>query len=190
MTSGLRIDSNVFVRLSLASEPLPLAGAADLPGVDEEIAYVHGYGYLVPGLDHALRGLVEGESRVVTLDAERAHGPHDDDLVFDVDRSEFPNAATLQVGDEVWADGLEPEPIALRVVELRPHSLLVDANHAWAGRSVRYAARVLALREATGAEIAAAAEHFDAAFTDEDDEVPQEVPLVRLRRKDAPLPLA
>ena len=187
MTNGLRIDSNVFVRLALKSEPLPAEGAPDLPAVDEEIEYVHGYGFLVPGLDIALRGLAIGDAFRITLDAEQAHGPYDDDLVFDVDRSEFPNADALGPGDEVWADGLEAEPVTLRVLEVRPDSLLVDANHPWAGRSVCYTARVLALREATDPEISEAAEHFDSAFTDEDDEVPEEVPLVRLRRKDSPL---
>ncbi len=187
MSPALRIDSNLFVRLALASKPLPVEDAADLPAVDEEIEYVHGYGYLVPGLDIALRGLAVGDEFTLTLDASQAHGPQDDDLVFDVDRSEFPNAATLEVGDEVWADGLEVEPVTLRVLEVRPDSFLVDANHPWAGRSVCYTARVLALREATDEEIAAAAEHFDSAFADEEDDETGDEPLVRLRRKDDPL---
>jgi len=187
VTSALRIDSNVFVRLALASQPLPAEGAPDLAPAQEEIAYVHGYGFLVPGLDIALRGLAVGDRFTITLEAEQAHGPYDDDLVFDVDRSEFPNADALVVGDEVWADGLEAEPVSLRVLEVRPDSFLVDANHPWAGRAVCYTAAVLELREATDAEISEAAEHFDSAFTDEDDEVPEEVPLVRLRRKDSPV---
>ncbi len=187
MTTALRIDSNVFVRLALVSKPLPAEGAPDLAPAKEEIAYVHGYGFLVPGLDIALRGLAVGDRFTITLEAEQAHGPYDDDLVFDVDRSEFPNADVLEVGDEVWADGLEAEPVSLRVLEVRPDSFLVDANHPWAGRAVCYTAHVLDLREATDAEISEAAEHFDSAFTDEDDEVPEEVPLVRLRRKDSPL---
>ncbi len=184
----MRIDSNIFVQLRLRSKPLPLPETPEFPAMDEEIEYVHGYGFLVPGLDIALRGLALGDELTLTLEAGQAHGPFDEDLVFDVDRSEFPNADTLQAGDEVWADGLEAEPITLRVLELREGSLLVDANHPWAGRSVCYTANVLALREATDAEISAAADHFDAAFTDEDDEAPQDVPLeplVRLRRKDA-----
>ena len=187
MSNGLRIDSNLFVRLALTSKPLPVEDSPELPEVTEEIEYVHGYGFLVPGLDIALRGLAVGDEFTLTLDAEQAHGPYDDDLVFDVDRSEFPNADRLEAGDEVLADGLEAEPISLRVLEVRPDSFLVDANHPWAGRSVCYTARVLALRDATDAELSAAAEHFDSAFTDEDDEVPMDGPLVRLRRKDDPL---
>jgi len=56
----------------------------------ELIEYVHGYGMLVPGLEVKLAGLAAGDKRKIVVPAEEGFGTHDDELVLEIDRAEFP----------------------------------------------------------------------------------------------------
>lgn len=127
----------------------------------EPITYVHGYGMLVPGLEAALVGLKAGEKRTVPLPAEDAFGEHDDDLVLEVDRGDFP--PEVAVGDEFVAQSEEGDEEFLRVVEVRSDAVVVDGNHPLAGCDVVYEISVREVRAATEVEIEAAAQAFEEA---------------------------
>lgn len=129
----------------------------------EPINYVHGYGMLVPGLEAALAGLAEGDERDVDVPAEAGYGEYDDDLVIQIDRSEFPNPAAVAVGDEFVAEAPDGGEVELSVIEVADDHVLVDANHPLAGVALRYHIHVVSLRPATEAEIARAASDLDEA---------------------------
>src|SRR4051794_35839995 len=66
----------------------------------EPIVYVHGYGMLVPGLEVALTGLRAGDAKEVVVPPDAAFGEHDEELVLEVDRTDFPKPDKVTVGDE------------------------------------------------------------------------------------------
>jgi FKBP-type peptidyl-prolyl cis-trans isomerase SlyD len=127
----------------------------------EPITYVHGYGMLVPGLEAALAGLRAGETRTVPLSAEDAFGEHDDELLLEIDRGDFP--PEVAVGDEFVAQGEEDDEEFLRVVEVRPDAVVVDGNHPLAGMAIVYDVQVREVRAATDEEVKAAAAAFEEA---------------------------
>lgn len=127
----------------------------------EPITYVHGYGMLVPGLEVALAGLKAGESRTVPLTPEEAFGERDDELLLEVDRSDFPTG--VAVGDEFVAQSEEGDEEFLRVVEVREDAVVVDGNHPLAGVAVVYDIQVREVRAASDEEVEAAAAAFEEA---------------------------
>ncbi len=127
----------------------------------EPIVYVHGYGMLVPGLEAALDGLRAGEAKRVPLAPEEAFGEHDDELLLEVDRGDFP--PEVAVGDEFVAESEEGEEEFLRVVEVRDDAVVVDGNHPLAGMAVTYDVVVREVRQATPDEIQDAATAFEEA---------------------------
>ena len=129
----------------------------------EPIRYVHGYGMIVPGLEAALAGLQAGEKKDVVVSAEEAFGDHDEELVLEVDRSEFPDPAKVNVGDEFIAESPDGGEVVMRVVDVREASVMVDANHPLAGLTLHYSVEVENVRPATTVEIENAAEDLDAA---------------------------
>jgi FKBP-type peptidyl-prolyl cis-trans isomerase SlyD len=154
----------------------------------EPIVYVHGYGMIVPGLEVALAGLRAGEERDVLLSPEEAFGDHDEELVLEVDRTDFPDPAKVAEGDEFVAESPDGGEIPMRVIEVRADSVLVDANHPLAGQTLRYQVKVREVREATTDEVEAAAAEFEEAGYGEDDpeqaqEGGSEGSLVQLRSK-------
>ena len=68
------------------------------------IEIVVGEGKFFPVIEKELCEMTEGESKVVTLEAEDAFGPHLDDLVIKVPKSVFKPEVTLEIGSRVKID--------------------------------------------------------------------------------------
>src|ERR1700677_4859173 len=129
----VKIQPNAFVALDYtlhdedgerlaSSDPDPEEGEDARP-----IDYVHGYGMLVPGLEAALVGLETGDEREIVVSAEEGYGEHDEDLVLEVERSEFPDPEKVTEGDEFMAESPDGDDVPMRVVDVKGDSVVVDA---------------------------------------------------------------
>src|SRR5688572_4353438 len=180
--SGMTIQPNSHVTLAytLRSPAGEVLDASDLED-GEPIRYVHGYGMIVPGLEAALLGLKAGDKKEVRVAAEDGFGTRDEDLVVEIDRTELPDPKRVEIGDELVAEAEGGEEIVLRVVEIMPDSVRVDANHPLAGQDLVYSVEIKEVRPATDEEIAAAASDYDEAL---DEPIPPEaMPLIQLGSK-------
>ena len=81
------------------------------------LAYLHGAGNLIPGLESALEGKSAGDSLQVSVPPERAYGKRDDALVQEVPRSQFGSVKDLSVGMQFQATSNAGTHI-VRVVEI------------------------------------------------------------------------
>lgn len=129
----------------------------------EPIVYVHGYGMIVPGLEAAIVGLKAGDAKEVTVPPEAGFGEHDEELVLEVDRSDFPRPGEVAAGDELVAESPDGEEVVMRVLEVKEDSVVVDANHPLAGKNLHYEVKVKEVRAASDEEIASAALAFEEA---------------------------
>jgi FKBP-type peptidyl-prolyl cis-trans isomerase SlyD len=158
----LRIAPNSFVSLDCTLRDEEGEVIDDGEG-DGRVDYVHGYGMLVPGLETALSGLAEGDQREILVPPASGYGERDEDLVMEVDRSDFPNPERIAEGDELDAEWPDGESQTMRVVEVRSDSVIVDANHPLAGVALRYFVSVLRVRRASTEEIERAARELEEA---------------------------
>jgi FKBP-type peptidyl-prolyl cis-trans isomerase SlyD len=158
------IQPNTFVTLAYvlkSPEGDVLDQSSDEDG--EPIRYVHGYGMLVPGLEAALVGLKAGDKKDVVVPAEDGFGDRDDELVLEIDRTDFPDPPNVKPGDEFVAESPDGDEVVMRVAEVKGDSVVVDANHPLAGITLHYSVEVQEVREATEEEIMQAAEDLDDA---------------------------
>ncbi|NUP06435.1 MAG: peptidylprolyl isomerase [Polyangiaceae bacterium] len=157
-TTQVGPDVHVTIRYSIFEEGP--GAAAEACAEDLTDTYVHGYGQVFTALEKGLEGQVSGAHVSLVADPDDAFGPHEQDGVIEVDKEGLEGSEDLQVGEEVMASGPEGD-ILMRVIEVRPDSLLVDTNHPLAGKRVRFEVDVVALRPATEEEIAEAQEDLD-----------------------------
>ena len=61
------------------------------------LAYLHGFGNIVPGLEAALEGKTSGDALSVKVAPEDAYGERDEELVQAIERERFPEG-DVQVG--------------------------------------------------------------------------------------------
>lgn len=150
-------DHHVTIRYSIFEEGAEEAspGAEDLTET-----YVHGYGQVFPAIERGLEGKTQGTHVSVLAEADEAFGPREDEGVFELDKDGLDGASELSPGEEVVASGPEGD-ILMRILEVRPETLLVDTNHPLAGKRVRFEVDVVAVRPATEEEIEEAQEDLD-----------------------------
>ena len=165
-SSPIQPNSHVVLDYSLHDDDGDLLDASEGEG-GEPIVYVHGYGMLVPGLEAALTGLNAGDERDVIVPAASGYGERDEELVLELERSEFPDPAKVKVGDEFVAESPDGDEIAMEVVEVKDDLVIVDANHPLAGVTLHYQVKVRSVRDATEEEVHAAATELEEAQGEE-----------------------
>ncbi len=118
----------------------------------QPLEYLHGHGNLMAGLERALADQDAGAQLSVTLMPAEAYGLRDEALVREVGRHAFPQEE-IAVGMRFQTPG-DDGPEIVTVLEVRDDSVVIDTNHPLAGEVLRYRLEVLAVRDATRAELA------------------------------------
>jgi FKBP-type peptidyl-prolyl cis-trans isomerase SlyD len=118
----------------------------------DPLAYLHGFGNIIPGLENALEGKAKGEKLSVTVEPEQGYGARDEQLVQAVPRSAFKGVDNLAPGMQFQAQG--PQGARLVVVtQVATDVVTVDANHPLAGQTLHFDVEVSDVRDATAEEL-------------------------------------
>ncbi len=117
----------------------------------EPLAYLHGSGNIIPGLEKALEGKAQGDEVNVQVPPEEAYGERRDDLQQVVPRSLFQGVDELQVGMQFQAQSEGGEQI-VTIAAIDGDDITVDANHPMAGVPLNFEVKVVEVREATDEE--------------------------------------
>jgi peptidylprolyl isomerase len=100
----------------------------------DPLQFTVGAGQVIQGFDDAVMGMQVGDKKQERIPAERAYGPYNPDLVFDVDRANIPPDSELEEGDVVEITFENGESAPVRIAEMTDDSLKLDANHPLAGK--------------------------------------------------------
>lgn len=155
----MRIEPNTVVTLAYE---LRNADGEPLEEDNAELAYLHGgYGGIFPKVEQALEGKEPGHEVSLTLDPEDAFGEYDAELLRVEPRNRFPD--TLEVGMQF--EGVpgqnEDEAMIFTVTDITKDSVVVDANHPYAGERLWFKCAVKQVRAATEDEVEHGHPHGD-----------------------------
>ncbi|HXE55057.1 MAG TPA: peptidylprolyl isomerase [Tepidisphaeraceae bacterium] len=118
----------------------------------EPLAYVHGVGGIIPGLEQALEGRSPGENLNVQVPPEQAYGNRDEALVQSVPRTAFRGVDNIQQGMQFQASAGGQSRV-VTVVGVDDQNVQVDANHPLAGKTLNFDVTVRDVRDATPDEL-------------------------------------
>jgi FKBP-type peptidyl-prolyl cis-trans isomerase SlyD len=118
----------------------------------EPLAYLHGAGNIIPGLEAALEGKSSGEQMNVSIPPDRAYGQRDDRMVQPVPRTAFQGVQDLQPGMQFQAN-TPAGPRVITVVGVQDDQVMIDANHPLAGQTLNFDVTVRDVRDATPEEL-------------------------------------
>ncbi|MCP8686662.1 FKBP-type peptidyl-prolyl cis-trans isomerase [Marinobacterium sedimentorum] len=124
----------------------------DTSAGQEPLAYLHGGGNIVEGLESALAGKIVGDKLDVTVEPERGYGERREDLVQDVERSNFVGVEEIEVGMQFLAQtpwGEQP----VTVIAVADDSVQLDGNHPLAGETLNFSVEVVDVRQASEEEL-------------------------------------
>lgn len=97
-----------------------------------------GGGQVIPGFDRAVDGMEVGEKKSVTIEPDEAYGPHHEQLVQDVPRSQLPDEINPAVGMELQTSNEDGQVLRLSVTSVDDESITVDGNHPLAGKALKF----------------------------------------------------
>jgi FKBP-type peptidyl-prolyl cis-trans isomerase SlyD len=118
----------------------------------EPLAYIHGEGNIIPGLENALTGRTKGEKLKVTVAPEEGYGERDESMVQAVPRSAFQGVDEITPGMQFQAQS--PQGIQLvTVVSVAGDEVTLDGNHPMAGITLIFDVEIADVRDATSEEL-------------------------------------
>lgn len=118
----------------------------------DPLAYLHGAGNIIPGLEKALEGRSEGEEFAVQIQPDDAYGQRNEALIQVVERGVFQGVDQLDVGMVFNAQGPQGN-IQVTIIAIEGDEVTIDGNHPLAGVQLQFEGVVREVREATAEEI-------------------------------------
>ncbi len=147
----MQIAHNVVV--SLIYTLRDASGAVlDQSSAAEPLAYLHGNGNLIPGLERELEGKTAGEKLQVTVAPEDGYGVPEKGLIQQVPRRAFQGIAKVEPGMRFYAE-TEHGHRQVVVTHVAGDMVTVDGNHPLAGQTLHFEVEIAEVREASAEEL-------------------------------------
>ena len=125
----------------------------DTSAEQEPMAYLHGAQNIIPGLEDALTGKVEGDTLQVRIEAAEGYGEHSPELIHKVDIAAFQGVENVEAGMKFETASPDGHPQLVEVTEVNGDEVTIDANHPLAGVALNFDVEIIGVREATQEEI-------------------------------------
>jgi FKBP-type peptidyl-prolyl cis-trans isomerase SlyD len=119
----------------------------------EPLAYLHGNGNLVPGLENALAGRRAGDKISVKIAPADGYGDYDKGLVQRVPRRSFKGVADVRTGMQFQVQS-DQGPRSVTVTNVTGDMVTVDGNHPLAGKNLNFDVEVVEVRTPSEQELA------------------------------------
>jgi peptidylprolyl isomerase len=108
----------------------------------DPLEFTLGNNQVIVGFEKAVTGMKVGESKTVTIPAAEAYGQYRSDLVFTMDRSEFPTDPEPKVGMQFQGTN-QAGTILYTIIEVNETTVKVDGNLALAGKDLTFEIKLL-----------------------------------------------
>ncbi len=132
------------------------AGTTDVVDTNkggQPLEFITGKGHIIPGLENALVGMSEGESKDITVKAVDAYGEVNPEAMQTLPIEQF-EGVDLKEGMTLYGQGEDGQTVQVTVKSFDDKEVNVDFNHPLAGKDLEFAVTVLSSREATEDEAA------------------------------------
>ena len=104
----------------------------------EPLEFTLGEGRIIPGFEGAVKGLQVGEAKTVTIPSEEAYGPHRNELVLEIQRSQLPEGMEPKAGQALQMQQADGRTSVVIVTDVSETTMTVDANHPLAGKDLTF----------------------------------------------------
>ena len=118
----------------------------------EPLAYIHGAGNIVPGLEKELDGKTSGDELKVAVSPEEGYGEVQEALVQEVPREAFQGVEDIEAGMQFQAQ-TQGGPLMVTDTKVEGDTVTVDGNHPLAGETLNFDVQITNVREASAEEL-------------------------------------
>jgi len=119
----------------------------------DPLAYLHGNGNLIPGLERELEGKSAGDRVKVKIAPADGYGEYDKSLVQRIPRRSLQGVGNVHVGMQLHAQSPHGTR-AVTVTQIAGDMVTIDGNHPLAGQNLNFDVEIAEVRPATEEELA------------------------------------
>lgn len=116
------------------------------------LAYLHGAGNIIQGLEEALIGKEAGEQVKASIEPAKGYGERHEDMKQEVPKELFGGVENIEVGMQFQSE-TDQGPVLVTVVAISEEVITVDGNHPLAGVHLNFDVTIREVREANEEEI-------------------------------------
>lgn len=114
----------------------------------EPLEVTMGTGSVIPGFENGLEGMAVGDTKTINIPTEEAYGVARDEMISEVEKSEFPSDITPEVGLELQLTQPDDSIINVTVSKIEGDKITIDANHPLAGKELIFELEMTEIKEA------------------------------------------
>ncbi|WP_420464839.1 FKBP-type peptidyl-prolyl cis-trans isomerase [Panacagrimonas sp.] len=118
----------------------------------DALAYLHGSGNIIPGLESALVGKQAGDKLQVRVEPAQGYGERNEQLIQQVPRRAFQGINDVKEGMRFQTQGPNG-PTSVMVTRVAGDMVTVDGNHPLAGQTLNFDVEIAEVREASEEEL-------------------------------------
>lgn len=119
----------------------------------EPLAYLHGHGNIIPGLEKQIAGRAVGDKFTAQVPCAEGYGESDPALVVEASRSQFPENVELNPGMQFQASTPNGGQTVATIKSVEGDTVLVDTNHPLAGVDLAFEVEITDVRAGSAEEI-------------------------------------
>lgn len=105
----------------------------------DPLEFTLGSGQVIPGFDKAVTGMGIGDKKTVDIPPEDAYGQHNPNGRQPFPRANIPADVPLDIGTRLQMQTPEGQPVQVVVAEVTEETVILDANHPLAGKTLTFA---------------------------------------------------
>lgn len=102
----------------------------------QPLQFTMGKQQLIPGFEAAVLGMNVGESKTTVIQADQGYGKHFKEMVFEVDRTVFPEEIKPEVGLRLSLTSQDGRSASVTVTQVSQDKVTLDGNHPLAGKTL------------------------------------------------------
>lgn len=118
----------------------------------EPLFYLHGKKNIISGLEEALFGKLVGDKISVSIPPEKAYGVFNENDKLQVHKDQFEGMDEIKIGMEIQTKTDKGVKL-YRVEKVFGDTVILDGNHALAGKTLNFDVEVMEIRNATDEEL-------------------------------------
>ncbi len=103
----------------------------------EPLTFEVGKGQLIPGIEEAVMGMEEGETKEVSISPEKGYGESKEELIREFPRSVL-GPSQIQEGQIVQLQTNEGQVVSASVKRLTEDTVTFDFNHPLSGKTLQF----------------------------------------------------
>jgi peptidylprolyl isomerase len=109
----------------------------------EPLEFTIGEGNVLSGVENAVQGMNEGETKNVQLGSEEAFGEYDEQNTIEVNRSDLPENIEPEVGMPLKVNTPDGQTVYVTITDMDEEKVTLDANHPLAGQDLYFEIQLL-----------------------------------------------